>query len=30
METVLLICWVGVIVLSYKGILMALEKVDEL
>lgn len=30
MITVLLIFWVGVIVLSYKGVLMALQKMDEL
>jgi hypothetical protein len=30
MEAVLLIAWVGVIFLSYRGILLALHKIDEL
>lgn len=30
MVAVLLISWVGVIVLSYQGVIMALKKVDEL
>lgn len=30
MEAVLLISWVAVIVVSYKGVIMALQKIDEL
>jgi len=30
MEAVLLICWIAVIVVSYKGTVMALQKMDEL
>lgn len=30
MEAVLLICWVAVIFASYKGVVMALQKMDEL
>jgi len=30
MEAVLLIAWVAVIVLTYKGVVMALKKMDEL
>ncbi len=30
MEAVLLIAWVGVIFFSYKGVILALQKIDEL